>query len=329
MKTFADLLAGIACTVLAASLAHAQEKVTFNMSWLPQGSAVGTAVARDKGWFKEAGLDVNMMRGYGGNRTANELDQSQFDVGYVDPLSVMLNRLNGGKIKMIGAINTEWPGGICYQSKQREVKSLDDLGGLRMGGGSASPVQNIVPAWLELNGKPRDFIRMLRLDPAVVDSSLIEGKVDLAECWRASNRAVLRKQATAAGVSLAWIEYSAYGLDSYGSGFAAREEMIAKKPEVLSNFLRMSYRGYEFARANPDQAADIMVKQFPAADRGVVLEQIQDINQLIVDKSVADKGLGYMREDRMRKSFAFINNAFDLKDKVPVEDIYTNALLGN
>ena len=157
------------------------------MSWLPQGSAVGTAVALDKGWFKETGLDVSMMRGYGGNRTANELDQSQFDVGYVDPLSVMLNRSNGGKIKMIGAINTEWPGGICYQSKQREVKSIDDLGGLRMGGGSASPVQNIVPAWLELNGKPRDFIRMLRLDPAVVDSSLIEGKIDLAECWRASN----------------------------------------------------------------------------------------------------------------------------------------------
>ena len=71
-----------------------------------------------------------------------------------------------------------------------------------MGGGSASPVQNIVPAWLEMNGKPRDFIRMLRLDPAVVDASLIEGKIDLAECWRASNFASLKKQAKAAGVTL-------------------------------------------------------------------------------------------------------------------------------
>jgi NitT/TauT family transport system substrate-binding protein len=329
MKRSLGLIVGIACSLSLLSVARAQEKVTFNMSWLPQGSVVGTAVAIDKGWFKEAGLDVSMMRGYGGNRTANELDQSQFDIGYVDPLSVMLNRSNGGKIRMIGAINTEWPGAICYQSKQREVKSLDDLRGLRMGGGSASPVQNIVPAWLELNGKPRDFVRMLRLDPAVVDASLIEGKIDLAECWRASNRAVLKKQATAAGVTLAWIEYSAYGLDSYGSGFTAREETIARKPEVLSNFLRMSYRGYDFARTNPEQAADIMVKLFPTVDRAIVLEQIQDINQLIVDKRAADKGLGYLREDRMKSSFAFISNAFDLKDKVALGDIYTNTLLGN
>jgi NitT/TauT family transport system substrate-binding protein len=323
------VLFGITCSLLLLSVARAQEKVTFNMSWLPQGSVIGTAVAVDKGWFKEAGLDVSMMRGYGGNRTANELDQSQFDVGYVDPVSLMLNRSNGGKIRMIGAINTEWPGAICYQSKQREVKSLDDLRGLRMGGGSASPVQNIVPAWLELNGKPRDFVRMLRLDPAVVDASLIEGKIDLAECWRASNRAVLKKQASAAGVTLAWMEYSAYGLDSYGSGFAAREETIARKPEVLRNFLRMSYRGYDFARTNPDQAADIMVKLFPTADRAIVLEQIQDINQLIVDKGAADKGLGYLREDRMKSSFAFISNAFDLKDKVALGDLYTNTLRGN
>jgi NitT/TauT family transport system substrate-binding protein len=328
MKRSLALLVGISCSLSLLSVAQAQEKLTFNMSWLPQGSVVGTSVAIDKGWFKEAGLDVSMMRGYGGNRTANELDQSQFDVGYVDPISLMLNRSNGGKIRMIGAINTVWPGGICYQSKQRDVKSLDDLRGLRMGGGSASPVQNIVPAWLELNGKPRDFIRMLRLDPAVVDASLIEGKIDLAECWRASNLAVLKKQATAAGVALAWIEYSAYGLNSYGSGFAAREETIAKKPEILRNFLRMSYRGYEFARTNPDQAADIMVRQFPTADRAIVLEQIKEINQLIVDKSAVDKGLGYLREDRMESSFAFIGSAFDIKDKVALGDIYTNKLLG-
>jgi NitT/TauT family transport system substrate-binding protein len=328
MKTLFGILSVVASGLAAISAARAQEKVTFNMSWLPQGSAIGTAVAIDQGWFKEAGLDVNMIRGYGGNRTANELDQAQFDVGYVDPLSIMLNRSNGGKIRMIGAINTVWPGGICYQSNLRDPKSLDDLRGLRMGGGSASPVQNIVPAWLELNGKPRDFIRMLRLDPAVVDASLIEAKIDLAECWRASNLPALKKQAAIANVTLGRMEYSTYGLDSYGSGFAVREETIAKKPEMLRSFLRLSYRGYDFARANPEKAADMMIKLFPTVDREIMLGQIQDINVLIVDKEVADKGLGYLREDRMKSSLTFMSKAFDLGGKVGLDDIYTNALLG-
>lgn len=329
MRRIMELIGGLAVsTVLAASgPASAQEKLTFNMSWLPQGSIVGVAVAADQGWFKEVGQDVSLIRGYGGNRTANELDQGQFDIGYVDPISLVLNRSNGGKIRLIGAINTQWPGGICYNSAKHPVKTIDDMRGLDMGGGSASPVQNVIPAWLELNGKPRDFIHMLRLDPAVVDISLIEGKVDLAECWRASNRSVIKKLAKAAGEQIGWIEYSAYKLNAYGSGFAAREETIAKKPDVLRNFLRASYRGYEFARSKPEQAADIMMKMFPTQDRSIVLDQINDINDLVVDPDVAAKGLGFIRDDRMASTVSFVDKAFDLKGKVQLGDTFTNALL--
>jgi NitT/TauT family transport system substrate-binding protein len=310
-----------------ATTIHAQEKVAYNMAWLPQGSSIGPIVAADRGWFKEVGLDVNIMRGYGGGRTANELDQGQFEIGYVDPISLMLNRNNGGKIKLVGAINTKWPGGICYVVKQGLKKTLDDMRGLQLGGGSASPVHNVVPAWLEMNGKPRDFIRLLRLDPAVVDISLIEGKVDLAECWLASNWPLLRKQAKAAGVALDWVRYSDLGLDSYGSGFAAREEYITKKPEVVGNFLRVSYRGFQFANEKPEEAADLAVKVFPNLDRAVVLDQIREINDLIIDPLAADKRLGFMREARMRSGLAFLEKAFDLKGKVKVEDMFTNDML--
>ena len=310
-----------------ATTIHAQEKVTYNMAWLPQGSSIGPIVAAERGWFKEVGLDVNIVRGYGGGRTANELDQGQFEIGYVDPISLMLNRNNGGKIKLVGAINTKWPGGICYVVKQGLKKTLDDMRGLQLGGGSASPVHNVVPAWLEMNGKPRDFIRLLRLDPAVVDISLIEGKVDLAECWLASNWPLLRKQAKAAGVALDWVRYSDLGLDSYGSGFAAREEYITKKPEVVRNFLRVSYRGFQFANEKPEEAADLAVKMFPNLDRAVVLDQIREINDLIIDPQAADKRLGFMREARIRSGLAFLEKAFDLKGKVKIEDMFTNDML--
>jgi NitT/TauT family transport system substrate-binding protein len=321
------------CVVLSAlalafaSVALAQERVTFNMSWLAQGSVIGVMVAQDKGYFKEDGLDVTLMRGYGGNRTANELDQGQFDIGYVDPVSLMLNRSNGGKIRLVGAINTVWPGGICYVNKIGKARTLDDLKDMTMGGGSASPVHNIVPTWLEQNGKPKDFIKLLRMDPAVVDASLIEGKIDLAECWRASNRAVTQKQAASAGVTVGWIEYSDYGLNAYGSGFAVTEDTIAKRPDMVKKFLRASYRGYEFAAANPDQAADIMVKMFPAVDRAVALQQIKEINTLIVDPQVRARGLGFLRDDRMQTTAKFVDKAFALNAKIKPEDLYTNDLL--
>ena len=210
----------VVVTAVLATPALAQEKVTYNMAWLPQGSSIGVIVAQDRGYFRDAGLDTNIVRGYGGNRTANELDQGQFEFGYVDPISLILNRSNGGKIRMVGAINTRWPAGVCYVTKRNQPKSIDDLKGLTLGGGAGSPVHNVVPAWLEMNGKPRDFIKLVRLDPAVVDASFMEGRTDLAECWQASNRPVLAKLANAAGVQVAWLNYADYGLDAYGSGFA-------------------------------------------------------------------------------------------------------------
>lgn len=321
----------VAVAVFAASSGAwaqaAQEKATYNMAWLPQGSSIGVIVAQERGFFREAGIDLSIVRGYGGNRTANELDQGQFEFGYVDPVSVMLNRANGGKIRMVGAINTRWPAGICYSTKKVQPKSIDDLKGLQMGGGAASPVHNVVPAWLEQNGKPRNAIRLLRMDPAVVDAALIEGKIDLAECWRASNRAVMQKQAAAAGVTVGWIEYSDHGLDAYGSGFAASEDTIQKRPDLVRKFLKASYRGFELAMANPEQAADIMVKSFPTVDRAVALQQIREIGELIVDAQVRDQGLGHLRDDRMRATANFVDKAFGLGGKVAAQDLYTNTLL--
>lgn len=317
----------IAVSVLSATPAAAQEKITYNMSWLPQGSSIGPIVALDQGYYKASGLDVNIVRGYGGNRTANELDQGQFEFGYVDPISLVLNRSNGGKIRLVGAVNTRWPGDICYLESKLKFKNLDSLKGLTMGGGSASPVQNVIPAWLEMNGKPKDSIHLLRMDPAVVDASLIEGKIDLAECWRGSNRATILKQARAAGVQIGWIEYSDYGLDAYGPGFATTEDIIAKRPEMVRKFLSASYRGYEFARANPEKAADIIVKMFPTVDRGVALEQIKDINDLIVDSGAQGHGLGYFREDRVGSTVGFVDKAYGLNGKVKASDIYTNTFL--
>ena len=305
----------------------AQDKVTFNMSWLPQGSVIGPIVAVDKGFYKDAGLEVTLVRGYGGNRTANELDQGQFQFGYVDPISLILNRSNGGNLRLVGAINTRWPGGICFLEQKVKDKSLDALKGLQMGGGSASPVHNVVPAWLEMNGKPREHLRLLRMDPAVVDAALIEGKIDLAECWRGSNRAVLRKQAGSSGAKVDWIEYSDFGLNAYGSGFATTEETLRTKPDLVRRFLKASYQGYEFALKNPEQAADIMVRMYPTVDRTVALEQIRDIAELLVDPQSPDRRLGHLREDRIRATTAFVDKAFGLGGKVKPEQIYTNDLL--
>src|SRR3546814_17847258 len=79
------------------------EKVTYNMAWLPQGSTIGIIVSQANGTFKTEGLDITIISGSCGNSTATKLDQRQYQFGYVDPVSLMLNRTHVANNTLVGA----------------------------------------------------------------------------------------------------------------------------------------------------------------------------------------------------------------------------------
>ncbi|MFN7030467.1 MAG: ABC transporter substrate-binding protein, partial [Sphingopyxis sp.] len=210
----------------AAKQADGARTVRFNMAWLPQGSMAGIFVAIDKGYFADAGLNVEPVRGFGGMRTANELDQGMFEFAYIDPLSVALSRAKGGKVRMIGGINMRLPAGACFVKERHRISAPADLAGLRFGAGQSSMIQALLPAWLKDNGVDPARVEQIQLDPAIVVSSLVEGRIDAAECWLGNSMALFDKAAKAKAVTIGRIAYADFGLDVYGSGFATQDALI-------------------------------------------------------------------------------------------------------
>ena len=298
-------------------------KVTFNMGWLPQGSMAGVIVAIDKGFYEQVGLDVEAVRGFGGIRTVNEIDQGMFEFGYGDPLAVILNRGRGGKTKMVGAINDRWPAALCFVSSRHEITSPSDLAGLTIGGGQASPMQVIVPEWLELNGVPRDTVNLMQLNPSIVVNSLIEGQIDAGECWKGNSLAIFQKRAADEGLTIEAIEYSAFGLDIYGNGIVTSDAMIADNPEIVENFLAATYRGYAWVEANRDAATTIVVENHPVLDAVITRQQIDELADLMT----GEDSVGWMSEQRISQTLAFLSLAYDVEDSITVDDIYTTRFL--
>lgn len=293
--------------------------VTFNMSWLPQGSMAGVIVAIEQGFYRDAGLDVSTTRGFGGIRTMNELDQGMFEFGYGDPLAVILNRSNGGNTRIIGALNQRWPAGLCYIRERHDVEKPADLKGMVVGGGQNSPVQAILPAWLEANALPRDTVTMMQLDPSVIAASLIEGDIDAGECWLGNSLAVYQKRAEDAGLSVGWIEYSQFNLDIYGSGLATTDKLIAEQPQLVAGFVDATYRGYQWMRDNPAAATDVMLKHFPVLDREVTAQQINEMTDLL---GRPDQ-LGVLEEGKVGNTLAFLSAAYDFDEGLTTDDVYT------
>lgn len=309
--------------LLAACSGSVSDKVTFNMGWLPQGSMAGVIVAIDQGFYAEAGLDVEAVRGFGGIRTVNEIDQGMFEFGYGDPLAIILNRRNGGSTRLVGAINDRWPAALCFIKSRHTIESPADLAGLTVGGGQTSPMQVIVPEWLKLNGMSPDDIELMQLDPAIVVNSLIEGQIDAGECWKGNSLALFQKRAAAADLEVGWIAYSSFGLDIYGNGIVTAEKTITDNPDLVRRFVAATYRGYEWVENNPGQAADIVTRNYPVLDKAVTLQQIEEL----IDLMAGGGERGWLEAEKVQRTLEFLANAYDIEDNIDVDDIYTTEFL--
>jgi NitT/TauT family transport system substrate-binding protein len=261
-------------------LANAADRVQFNMSWLPQGSMAGVVVAADKGLYRAADLDVSLIRGFGAIRTANELDQGLFEFGYVDPLAVILNRAHGGHVRMIAPLAARLPAGLCYVEARRRIAAPADLAGLTIGGGQNSPMQALVPVWLKRNGVDPAKVTLLGLDPAVVVSSLIAGRIDAAECWKGNSLPQFRQQAAGEGLAIGMISYADFGFDIPGSGIAATDRLIAEKPDLVRRFVAATLAGYAYAAQHPDEALALITRRYPVLNAEVTRAQIVETAQL-------------------------------------------------
>ncbi|MBT5187860.1 MAG: ABC transporter substrate-binding protein [Kordiimonadaceae bacterium] len=297
--------------------------ISFNMSWLPQGSMAGVITAIEKGYYAEEGLNVSAMRGFGGIRTVNELDQGMFEFGYGDPLAIILNRNNGGSARMIGALNSRWPAGLCYVNERNKLNTPADLAGLKVGGGQSSPMQVIVPEWLTLNGVNPEDVTMMQLEPSIVSAALIEGDIDAGECWQGNSVAVFQKRAREAGLTVSWIEYSDFNLPIYGNGIVTTDKIIAEQPELVAKFLRATYRGYAYAGQHQQEATEIMIKHYPTLDAAITAQQVMEMTDLIGDQP------GALERTRVEATLNFLGGAYNVGDGVDVDEIYTTEFLPN
>ena len=297
------------------------DHVRFNMGWLPQGSMAGIFVAIDKGYFADAGLEVEPMRGFGGTRTVNELDQGMFEFAYADPLSVALNRAKGGKTRMIGGLNMRFPAGVCFVRERHRIARPADLADLRFGAGQSSAIQTLLPLWLERNGVDPDRVQRVQLDPAIVVTTLVEGKIDAAECWLGNSMALFDKAAKAKGVTIGRIAYADFGLDVYGSGFVSRDAIIQQRPEMVRGFLAAAYRGYADAAQDPKAALAIIRKFYPLLDEAVTERQIRETVELMA----AEGGSLRLKPEKVARIVGYLRDSGQVTGPDSTEMLFTNA----
>ena len=149
----------------------------MTLDWIYQGPNVGFMMAQEKGFYRDAGLDVTITSGKGSGSTAQLVASKAAQIGFADGYVVGNGVSKGMAIKTVGSIFRRNPAAVIVLADSG-IKTPKDLAGktVAMTAGSAQFQQ--WPAFVKGAGIDASKIKIVNIDPAGVGPALISGKAD-------------------------------------------------------------------------------------------------------------------------------------------------------
>jgi NitT/TauT family transport system substrate-binding protein len=306
--------------LLAAGPAGAQDKVQLQLNWFHLADHSPIYLALKKGYYKEEGLDLTVLRGSGSGDAAKKIDLGQSDIGIADAPTVLTAISKGANLKMVAVVYDKAGNNVFFR-KSANIKSPKDLIGKKIAAPPADSHRVLWPAFAALHGIDPASVTLVNVKPegkqAIVAANEVDGSFDLYTSY-----AIWEKVLGKGDVGhLLWADF---GLPIYGHTYFVNNETIKKNPKLIERFLRATHKGWRDAKANPAASIDAMAEQVAGLDRETLLATMPQILDLCVTDRSAKHGLGWIEPELMQKTMdiTFANNK---PDKMPaLADVFTN-----
>jgi len=317
-RCIAVLAAGIA--TLAALPAAAQDKMQLQLNWFHLADHSPIYLALKKGYYKEEGIDLTVLRGSGSADSAKKIDLGQSDVGISDAPTVLTAISKGANLKMVAVVYDKAGNNVFFR-KSANIKSPKDLVGKKIAVPPADSHRVLWPAFAAMHGIDPNSVTLVNVKPegkqAIVAANEVDGSFDLYTSY-----AIWEKVLGKGDVGhLLWADF---GLPIYGHTYFVNNETIKKNPKLIERFLRATHKGWRDAKADPKASIDAMVEQVPGLDGATLLATMPQILDLCVTERSAKHGMGWIEPELMQKTMD-ITFANAKPDKpIAVNEVFTN-----
>lgn len=317
-------LAGMAVVVslLMASVAHADDKVSIRLKWLHQAQFAGYYVAKEKGFYKDEKLDVTINPG-GPQLVAENLVAAGTDDfaqgGGME--TTLVGRDKGLPLVAIAAVFPKTPV-LLVAKKDSGISKLEDFPGKKVSMWYTG-TQYIVRAMLKNKGI--DPASITEVPQPVTMAPFVRGEVSVA-CVTVFNE--LQTLISEGVGDLVLFDPADYGIVIPRDTIVTTDKMIKERPDVAQRFLRASLRGWKYAIENQPEAVEITLKQNPALKKDHQTIMMREVAKLMLWGPSKEKGVGYLDPKTAEFSMTFLLDNKQLSKPVSLTEA-TNARFWN
>lgn len=256
LKLLIPALAATSWIVAAPAIAADAKTVNMALDWTPNTNHVGLYVAQEKGFFKDAGLTVNILP-YTDTGAATLVSNGLADFG-IAGVGFYSQRAAGADVKAVYAVVQSDTGRLVTEANRTDIKSPKDLDGKTYGGFGSAWENALVGSIIKNDGGKGDF------KTVTLGTSAYEAMGNKSVDFTLEILTWEGVQAELAGEKLQAFKYSDYGIpDQYTTLIVSSEKYLKANPDTAKAFLAAVQKGYAYAVDHPDEAAKIIIAANP------------------------------------------------------------------
>ena len=259
-----------------------KQKIDFILDWSPNTNHTGLYVAKEKGYFKEAGLDVDIKLPPE-DSTSDLIINGQAPLGIYFQDSMAKKLEKGAEITAVAALVEHNTSGIISK-KSADIKGPKNLAGKRYGTWNDPIELGMIKTLLESQGA--DFKQLEKVPNTDSNSTtpIENGLFDAA--WIYYGWDGLMAQSQKMETNFFYMRDYVPEFDYYSPVIIANNDYLKKHKEEAKKLLQAIKKGYQYAMDHPEEAADMLIKNAPElkSKRDFVLE-----SQKYLSKEYAQK----------------------------------------
>lgn len=242
-----------------------KKQVSVVLDWTPNTNHTGIYVAKQKGFFSDVGLDVEiMLPGEAGSDQLVASGKAEFGVSYQE--SITKARIQGIPIVSIAAVIQHNTSGFA-SPKKKGITSPKDFEGKTYGGFGAPLEKKVLASIMEQENADIEKVNIVNMGNTDFFTAI---KRDIDFAWIYYGWTGVEAELRGQELNMVLLTDYSEKLDYYTPVLTTNEKMIAENPETVEKFMAAVSKGYEFAIDKPEQAADILIEAVPNLDPELV-----------------------------------------------------------
>lgn len=317
-------------SVLLASAASAQETtIKFTLGWKTQGSDAAFFYAKDKGYFKEEGLNVVIDQGEGSGATVTRIMSGAWDAGFGDVNAIIQNsstRPQDAPV-MVYMMWNQPPFSIVTKASSG-IKTIKDFEGRTLGGAQGTPTTRLLPVFIQKNGLAADKIKVSNMAPNLQEPMLIKGDIDAALVFNITSyfNLVLNRQDP--DKDFKWFSFGEFGLDLYSNGVMVSQKLLKENPKAVAGLVRAINKANIATAKDQNEAMKSVVAFDNLVDVPVEKRRMQfAFDKLMVSPEMKEIGVGDIKDDRMARAIGIVVEGYELKRTPTPKEIFSRDFL--